>query len=280
MNQVNWRDLLASLSPNDKKVVMNAINIKPSTLSRWINGKGDPGKVQDIQKLAEMYPAIAASLQEEFPRAFQEGASTNDVVGPQRIPQTSQQDVIDDLAWIAEPISLFTLTNKVFTYMVSQLDPSGEGLLILPVMCDEPDKNGKVRYLVANEGCGTGPWRFQRFSQSYRIGKESLCGSAFMKWNPVFFPPNEMAVDTDVLGKEEIKSAGAFPLLRRGNRIAGVLLIASTQENFFVAKSAICGSYANFYAMTLFQEQFYPQSQIDLVDRIEQNDNEKERTNV
>jgi len=273
---IDWREFVGAL-PSDRKKQLRDVDLKISTatLSRWTNGSS-PGDPQYILMLASLFPEIKPSLESEFPDAFREPEEPTIL----QVSRPSYEGTIDDLALVAAPVSEFTLNSRLFRDIKDQLDPGGDGLLIMPVLCERSD-DAKVHQLVAQEGDGTDVWRFKQFKSPYHLYLNSLSGMAVDKVRPTYFPyDRKLAPGTSLLHVEKIKSAGAFPLLRRGISIAGVLFIASVHTDFLIpARRELCRHYANLYASTLYERQFYPLDDVELV-RSFDGEKEMEQINV
>lgn len=239
---------------------MSALRVSAATYSRWASGENNPGR-QLILQLAELYSELAPSLQEEFPDEFSvEREEPTNLF----IPRSYLQDVIQDLGTVAEYLSHYALSNKVFEQIISQLDPRGDGLLILPSLC-RPGDDGRITFLRTTDGYGTGIWKFQLARCCVEVGRESLVGAAVTRMRPVFYPhQHALASTANVFHLEDIQSAGAFPILRRG-KVAGALIIASVHADFFnQARRDLSEIYSYMYALSLFDHQFYSPDHVQL----------------
>jgi hypothetical protein len=258
----DWKLWLKHLSPDQKvQVRVQLGNIHASTLSQWINGKRKPSKYY-VQWMAKINPDVAESLQEDFPDAFKEAV---DEPSELNVPRSYLEDIIRDRATVAEYVSQYTITNKVFEQLCSQLDPNDYGLVIMPAICKLDPESGYVTRLQVTDGYGTGPWKYQQMECSYEVGMESLSGNAVSRLRPILLlHKNAIATHTPTINIGLIESAGAFPILLRG-KVAGALFIASVRPNFFnQARRDICELYAYLYALGMFEDQFYSLDRLQL----------------
>lgn len=251
-----WRVKLGALSVLRRKQISEEMPINNATLSRWITGERSPQNDQTVRKLAQAAPELAPDLKDAFPDAF-------DTEGLQ-MPLANVLKYVSDLALISKHLSIYTLTNEECDDLVSLLDPAEEGLIILPFFCVADDK-GQVTHLQSSEGYGTGDWRLQQSICPFDLGGDSLCGFAIKRLRPALYPyQHELVKGTPTLYSERIKSALALPLLRRGE-CAGALLVGSIHPDFFTkSRQELCDWYAKFYALALYDHQFYNPSQITL----------------
>lgn len=256
-----WQQILGNFSPDDKKRVMRVLNITPSTLSRWINGQQRPVKSQDIVKLANEFPMLKEALEEEFPNAFKGdyGPPTET-----QIPSTYYDDVLDSLEKTEESQREYDIINDVFEKIVSQLDPSGDGLLLIFMKCVEPgDDTSPITRLRSEASYGTGVWNFQQIQKPYEAGLSSLVGQALTTGRIALYPQNPtLNYAASVIELEAIKSGAAFPI-RRSGYIAGVLFVGSIYDAFFTnARRSLLAKYAKLFSLSLPDHQFYPRQRI------------------
>jgi transcriptional regulator with XRE-family HTH domain len=256
----NWRQWLADLPTDAKRELREYLDVSASILSRWSIGDRNP-RAHAIQKLAIFNPELRADLEREFPDAF---------AAPEFDPHLEvklYEDILSTLAIIAQALSARTIAAKVFAAMGKHLDPAATGLLIQPSLC-VADEHGGVSHLHTLDGFDTGILRREPEPEYYDLGRDSLVGIAVMRHH---FVLSTLYPQAGILAHRpgwqyngKIASAGAFPLWRRG-WLAGALFIGSVHENFFSEMVVeLCGRYADVYALSLHDDQFYDPSRIDL----------------
>lgn len=251
-----WRVELGALSVTRRQQISKEMPINNATLSRWIIRESSPQNEQTVRKLARAAPEIAQALKEAYPNAFE----TDEL----QVSLPLVLKIISDHALISKNLNPYTLTNEVGEGIALQLDLPGDGLVIMPFLC-MPDENGVVTQLRLGESYGTGDWAFQQTVCPFEIGSDSLCGFAVEQLRPAIYPyQHKIVKGSPTLYSERIKSAIAFPLLRRGE-CAGALFIGSVHEDFFTRlRRDLCKVYSELYALAFYDHQFYSPSQIKL----------------
>jgi hypothetical protein len=173
------------------------------------------------------------------------------------------EDILGTLAIIAEAVSARNMSAKVFDAMSKNLDPAAAGLLIRPSLCVVAE-DGRVRHLHTLDCYDTGILRREPEPEYHDLGRDSLAGVAVMRHHYVIYPQTGILAHVCSQYNGKIASAGAFPLWRRG-RIGGSLFIGSVYENFFSEMVIeLCCRYAELYALSLHDTQFYDPQCIDL----------------
>jgi GAF domain-containing protein len=115
-------------------------------------------------------------------------------------------------------------------------------------------------------GIGTPPWVSNLEQQGMFLGAESLAGNVVTLCRPgVIQNLDEEHNFTPAARVEYEKSAAIYPILYAG-RIAGVLLVSSTQPDYFVSqeRTSLVQNYANLLALVFEPEEFYAPDQIAL----------------
>lgn len=265
LEREDWRQQLSTLTRDEKSAIVEHLPTNIATLNRWIAGSNTPKSPQTIRNLAKIIPKLEASLLKAFPDAF---IVAIDAPETDQIPASYYETALRTLAATAEHVNFYAFSNLLYEQMVSQLDPGGIGLMIVPIYCVPPtDASGFVTKIqVQSNGYGTGPWKIRQVQHSFVLGKNSLAGVAVEKGYPVFTPEDYERIYTPHLldDAEDIHSIGSFPLMKRGN-IAGVLSVASAKEGFFTAtRKRLITKYAEIFAVGMKDNLFYPPRQIRL----------------
>jgi hypothetical protein len=132
-----------------------------------------------------------------------------------------------------------------------------------------PDSTGFVTQLRVHHGSGTNEnlWGLRQIDEEFLVGAQSLCGAAIQLAGPAFYrqhPAPEIA--DHFFYPDSIGSAGVFPLTLWGQKIAGMLFVASVNPDFFSqSKRNVLRVYANILALGLKESQFYPSDLIRLI---------------
>lgn len=264
MEREEWRQGLADLSSMERKEIVEHLSINESTLRRWISGTSSPQNAQIVRNLASIVPKLEAALHQAFPDAF---VVVLDAPETDQIPSSYHEEFASALATTADYVSAYALSNLLYEQMVSQLDPGGSGLMILPVYCVPPNNDSApvTKLRTVSAGYGTGPWKIKQVKQPFFLGKNSLSGVAVERGHPVFCPQDYAQLYHPNLLEDlkQIHSSAALPLLRRG-RIAGTLFLASTKREFFTtARKKLVAKYTDKFAMSLRDSQFYDRIQLE-----------------
>lgn len=264
LEREEWRQQLAALTRDEKSAIVEHLPTNIATLNRWIAGSNTPKNQQTIRNLAKIVPKLEGALLKAFPDAF---VVAIDAPETDQIPSSYYEADLRALQTTAEHINFYAYRNQIFEQMVSQLDPGGIGLMIVPIYCVPPDKTGKITKIqVQSIGYGTGPWKVRQVARSFFLGRNSLAGIALERGHPVFTPEDYARVSPAGLldDADTIQSIGSFPLMKRGN-VAGVLSVASVKAGYFSEpRKRLIEKYAALYAAGMQDSLFYSPQQIEL----------------
>ena len=265
-----WRSLLKSIisDPHERQRLADELGIKPITLIRWASGESDP-RQQNLRHLLtalpqhrdEMFELIREeSGFEEFTNAgFDESAIS--------IPAAFYNRVFTARAATVESMRFWSISNLILQQAISQLDPDRLGMAINVVRCMIPSTvDHKVHSLRESVGLGTHPWSGDLEQKAMFLGAESLCGYVTTLCRPASNQNIDEQQNLIPAHKVEYeKSASVHPILFAG-RIAGCLLVSSTQYNYFLPQSrlALIENYANLLALAFEPEEFYEPQDIEL----------------
>lgn len=236
----SWRDLLKRIidAPGERERIANEIGVRSITLDRWIAGTSKP-RMQNLRQLQHALPKVHKDqltllLEEEH-------IDLTD-------PETSETR-----ATAASNLLFWTLCRKVILHALRRLDPERNGMAITLVQCMPVSSEGKVRSLRESVGVGTPPWPGDLEHQSMFLGAESLAG--YVVTNCRQGAINDLRINTTFLPAYQVEyevSALAHPIMYT-NRIAGCLLLSSTQADYFLSESrlALVSDYTQLLAQVL-----------------------------
>jgi transcriptional regulator with XRE-family HTH domain len=265
-----WRDLLKNLinDTHERQRLAEELGIRAITLSRWAHGESDP-RPQNLRHLLTALPQHREQMLdlireetgfEEFSNAELEDSSL-------RIPSSFYTNVFNARSSTVESMRFWSICNLVLQQALGQLDPDRVGMGIFVVRCMTPSPvDNKVHSLRESVGQGTPPWGGELEQKALFLGAESLCGYVVTICRPA---ANQNVDDEQSLVPahkvEHEKSASVHPILFAG-RIAGCLLVSSTQYNYFLPQSrlALIEDYANLLALAFEPEEFYDVKDIEL----------------
>src|ERR1700730_17105324 len=249
-----WRALLKNLinDTREKQRLAEDLGIRAITLSRWANGESDP-RPQNLRHLLTALPQHREQMLdlireetgfEEFSNAGLDDSSI-------RIPSSFYTNVFSARSSTVESMRFWSICNLVLQQALGQLDPDRVGMSINVVRCmTAAASDKKVHSLRESVGTGTPPWPGNLEQKAMFLGAESLCGYVVTLCRPA---ANQNIDDpqnlTPAHPTEHEKSAAVHPILFAG-RIAGCLLVSSTQYNYFLpqARLTLIEHYANLLA--------------------------------
>src|SRR5205807_3026246 len=155
------------------------------------------------------------------------------------------------------------ITQTIFEYALLHLDSQCQGLAVTyaKVMPALPDG---IHSLCEAMMRGNYPWPFALENHMY-LGSTTLAGTTAMLQRMQTWDNLEESERLQVEVDEFERSACAYPVVR-GRRISGVLIISSTQPDFFAdpqAREAVV-EYAQLLSLAFPEEDFYPFSTLHL----------------
>src|SRR5205807_7875044 len=146
-----------------------------------------------------------------------------------------------------------------------QLDPEQLGIVASIVQCQPPSNDDEKVHTLREQFQEKSPALKDVTDRGYFLGAESLVGYAVVNCQPVVIQDIHRNPDFLVVHQvEEMDSAAAYPL-QKGGRVAGGLLILSTQKQYFSpARQALIQSYAHLLNLAFRDNEFYPLEDIAL----------------
>lgn len=266
----SWSELLSQMveDPQEKQRIAQEIGVNPLTLSRWIKGESQP-RIRSLHRLVQVLPRqrdlLVRLLEKDFP-----GFSTD--ISPSvsqevltTIPPTFYDTVLRARALTPESLRLTNVGHLVLQQIMQHLDPDRLGLATIVVLCLPPSEGQQVRSLRETLSLGTAPWPRDLGASAILLGSESLAGYAAIQGRIVARQSLENDAERSPgYGGPWGKSAAAAPIMLAG-RIAGSLLVSSTQPHYFVPPyRTLVQSYADLFGTLLNPEDFYDLSRIEL----------------
>jgi hypothetical protein len=263
----SWRDLLKSIISDhaERERIANEMGVRSITLTRWTTSESTP-RPQNLRQLLYALPKhrdqFSLLLEEEHIDLTDTGASEP----PDEIDYRFIRQVFEARATTPSNLLFWTLCRKVLQHALRRLDPERIGMAITVVQCMPASSKGKVRSLRERMGLGTPPWEGDLEHKAMFLGAESLAG--YVVTNCRQGVVNELREGTSFLPAYQVEhevSALAHPLLYT-NRVAGCLLLSSTEPNYFLSPSrlSLIADYAQLVALAFTPEQFVPPEQIEL----------------
>lgn len=265
-----WRDLLGAIvrDSKERQRILDELSISNVTLNRWINGESDP-RMQNMRHLLAILPQQREELLQLLRNEKWFGDGSNfipDVISTE-IPSEFYNRIFVARSSTAEHLRFWSICNLILQQALAQLDPDRLGMAIWVVRCMPPSGPfQQVRSLREAYGQGTPPWEGNLEQKAMFLGAESLAGNVVTLCRPGIIQnldeEHNLIPATRV---ENEKSAAVYPILYAG-KIAGVLMVSSTQYNYFLsqARTTLVSHYANLMALAFEPEDFYAAEQISL----------------
>ncbi len=158
--------------------------------------------------------------------------------------------VLEARATVLDPLRYWTIVRLVLQHALRRLDPERIGMAITVVQC-MPPVEGKVRSLRESPGLGTAPWEGDLEQKAKFLGAESLAGYVVTTYREEAV--HDLTKETVLLPAYQTEhevSAIASPILY-AHRVAGCLLISSTQVGYFLpeARRTLIHGYTHLLAV-------------------------------
>ena len=241
----------------------HTLDISENTIYRWMNGSSEP-RVVHLKHLLEVLPDHYSNLTYAISRTFP---------GVLEALTTDLREVQKDI--YKRVLELFTTTNDgeqrrwqitraIFEYILLHLDSERRGMAVTYAKL-MPARSDGVHSLIETDMRGNYPWPFELENPAY-LGSTTLAGTAAMLERLQTWDNLSETERLQVKVDEFERSACACPVTR-GSRIAGVLIVSSTQPGFFadpVAYQAVL-EYAQLLSLAFRESDFYQFSLLNLV---------------
>ena len=264
---MEWRELLGDIINNvaERDRIANEIGVHPVTLTRWVSGDSSPRSHNLRQLLRALPKAQRTQLLLSLEKVSSDVANLEIDISAQELPYKFMLEVLETRASTPDLLRYWSIAQMVLQQALRQLDPERAGMSITIVRC-MPLRNGKIRSLRESLGLGTAPWAGDLEEKALLLGAESLAGHVAVSCrmeqignlhtNKSFLPAYQT---------ENEVSAVACPIMYAG-RIAGCLLISSTQIDYFAleARLSLIRAYANLLALAFNHNDFYIPEQLAL----------------
>lgn len=264
----DWRELLGTIihDPHERQRIAQELGVRTITLSRWVNRQSDP-RPQNLRHLINVLPQQRDLLLELIAEEFEDFSGTVRDDASQEIPSEFYKRIFNARSTTNETMRFWSISNLILQQALGQLDPDRLGMAITVVRCMTSRHSSKIRSLRESVGQGTPPWPGDLEQKGMLLGAESLAGFCVTTCRPAQI--QNIREDKSALPAHQVEhelSAATHPILFTG-RIAGCLLISSTQPNYFLssARNILIGEYANLLALAFEADDFYDPQDIELL---------------
>ena len=264
-----WHELLRMMieDPHEKQRIARDVRVSTVTLQR-LASKATKPREENIRKLLKAIPhhysqVFLQLIAKEFSDIIQEETTT--VIASPELPAAFYARVLLAYANIPHSLRSQAIYDLILKQVVEHLDPNRQGLSVSVACCVPPLHGNKVRSLQKIRGMGTFPWEGNQEQHSIFLGAESLAGAAVHNYRMVsVLSRQENLSRFPVHWMEHEQSVIACPIFCE-TRIAGCLLVSSTQPNYFTEVHAtLIERYANLMALAFEPDSFFDHKDIEL----------------
>ncbi len=280
--QLTWRKLLGRIvsTPAEKQQLADVLGINTITLTRWTSTRSKSvdeaeqrprPRAHLLRQLVDALPNYREQLipliQEEFPDFLvEEPLASLQANEAKEIPANFYAKVLSTAATLGRALRYLTVFDLLLVHATQQLDPERLGLSIIVVQCVPPSPpDEKVFSLHEQFRIGTPPWSPEREEKTLFLGAESLAGHAVTTGKPeVIDDVRSYSGLLPVHQSQYEVSVAAYPLQRAG-RIAGCLLVSSTQLRYFTRpRQELLQAYSDLAVVAFYDHECYEPDQIEL----------------
>lgn len=242
--------------------VARELDVAENTIYRWMSGNSDPRPIHLknlLNALPEQRSNLIYAINQTFPGVL-------DSIAPslREVQKDIYRRVMELVVTTAEDEARhWQISQAIFEYALLHLDPDRCGLAISYAKL-MPEHADGIHSLYEAMMRGNYPWPFMLETQPY-LGSTTLAGTAailqrLQTWDNLD-DDKRLQVEVDPFER----SACAYPV-RRAGRMAGVLVISSTQPGFF-ANPIACRAvveYAQLLSLAFHEEEFKAYSKLNL----------------
>jgi hypothetical protein len=238
------------------------LEVAENTIYRWMNGSSEP-RPAHLRNLVAALPEHRDNLLSVIGLTFPD--TSGEFTTPLRdVQKDIYRRVMDLFTTIVEPgARRWEILHAIFDHALLHFDPERKGVAVTyaRLMPARPDG---IHSLYEAMMRGNDPWPAMLVNNVY-LGSTTLAGTAAIRdrlqiWNKLD-ESERLQYEID----DFERSACACPVTFAG-RVAGVLIVSSTQPAFF-AHPVVCQSvleYAQLMALAFPENEFFPQSLLNL----------------
>jgi transcriptional regulator with XRE-family HTH domain len=235
--------------------VATTLNVSENTLYRWMNGISEPRPAY-LKQLLDVLPEhrrdLLAAMQQSFPH-LADGPSIGELPA---VPKELYAQVLELRAWIPEDDTRrWQILQLIFDHAIKHLDAEQLGIALTYAELMPPHEDG-IHSLYEAEIRATDPWSSNQESRAF-LGSTTLAGTAAMSQHLQTWSDLNPEQRRQYVVEQFERSACACPVMYAG-RCAGVLIVSSTQPDFF--RPSVCqavSEYAQLVSLGLKEEAFY-----------------------
>jgi len=264
----SWREQLGKITKNsqERARIANELGISPITLIRWVSGASKP-RPQNLRLLLNILPGYRHQFLELFLEEF--GPSFAVTIADDtfyEIPASLYARVMHAHCTLPRILHCSSICDLVLQEALSQLDPRLAGMHIAIVQCIHPGQDNRVRSLRESVGYGTPPWKLREEQKNLLLGAESFAGFIVSGGQLSTVRRRQQDVSSFVPQWEEWEESKLGCPIVLGDRIAGCLLVSSTQPDYFLPpdRQRLIQCYAELITVAFEPGDFYERERIEL----------------
>ncbi len=257
-----WRDLLnqSISSAIERQRISYELGVSTVTLQRWVKGESTP-RLENLQRLLRVLPQYRELLLKQIKEEFPDFSPLDYDVLPDEtstIPAEFFAHINHALAMTPNELRFWTLSDEIVQQALKQLDVRQQGMAITVAPCMPPSSDGNVHSLREVLGMGTLPWESNLNQRLSFLGAELLCGYVAISGHLMTNQHLEVQANREPGYQSTWEASATAAPIMRANAVAGSLLVASTQPNYFTpARCALIEQYAELLALIFTSGEFY-----------------------
>jgi len=243
--------------------VARDLDVAENTIYRWMNGSSDHPRPVHLKRLPEVLPEYRTQLINVINQTFG-GIFSSELLGTREVPKDMYVRILEiNAANDDEEARFWQISQAIFDHALQHLDPELMGLAITYAKLMPPREDG-IHSLLELSIRGHSPWPELFDSKAY-LGSTTLAGAAIMTQRLQIWSSTDNNSRILVEIDENEHSACAVPVIR-GAHVAGVLIVSSTQPDFFrdPVHSQAVNEYALLLNIGLNSRDFYPFSLLSM----------------
>lgn len=245
--------------------ISRELDVAENTIYRWMNGTSDP-RHSHLRNLPDVMSEHRQAMIQAINKTFPGVLDMNILASIPEIRVEIYRRVLELVASTADPANcLWQVAQTIFDYALLQLDTEHKGITIIYASFMPPcEDDGTIHSLYEALARGTEPWSPASDSRVF-LGSTTLAGSAVMQQRMMRWDSRDEATRLLVEVDTHEASSCAAPVMR-GGRVAGALVVSSTQPRFFDDPTACkaVDDLAHLLATALQDKDFYPYTKLKL----------------
>lgn len=266
----NWRELLALVlrNPREKQQLLEELNVRLITLTRWINGQTEP-RQQNLQQLMK----VLTRYYDRLPDLLKDGEKASNLLHlpgsdeqvTSAIPSELYGMVLAARAYAPANQRFWTIANMILRQAMEQLDAPDQAVAMWITRCMHNDNEEvkKIRSLYITLGYRTR--KLERLEQERMfLGVESAEGEALVMGHPIIYQnlrhAGFLTPKTPVMNH---CSAVVYPITCQG-LVAGTFSVVSMSADYFLMpeRVTLVRRYSELLSLAFAPDEFVSREKI------------------